>query len=354
MENEIMQLPEEAGRSTDTQLGHLSLGEIVIPRAFLDDPEFMQMLQLFFQQNGADINEFTVGHAANKINPETGYPEFFSFKSFLKFAAPIALSLLAPGIGTALGSTLSASTLGGIGGAIGGGLAGGGLKGVALGGLGGYAMNGGLAGLGSKTLGTLPGGALQGPTVSGATLTGTGSGSGILGALGRTTGLSASGGGSTFTGGLGSTLAKGIAGFMDDSALKKAQEQLLAGNQQQLANLESFDPSGITSDPGYQFNLEQGQKGLNNGLAAGGNLFSGRALKATSEYNQNYADNAFNNYYSRWLEKMGGQNAIYGSNANTMATTGIARSNNLGSALSSILNPQPGISQEQLLKMLGA
>jgi len=65
---ETMTNPADAGRGTDTVMAHMSLGEIVIPRAFQDDPDFMQMLQMFFEQNGVDINEFIVGHEANKIN----------------------------------------------------------------------------------------------------------------------------------------------------------------------------------------------------------------------------------------------------------------------------------------------
>ena len=37
------------------------------------------------------------------MNPETGLPEMFKFKDFMKFAAPIALSVALPGAGAALG-----------------------------------------------------------------------------------------------------------------------------------------------------------------------------------------------------------------------------------------------------------
>jgi len=87
MDKEIIQQQDDpladAGRSTDNVMGHMSLGEVVIPRAMLDDPEFMQYLAATYEGMGSDINEFTVGHKANKINPETGYPEFF-FKKILK------------------------------------------------------------------------------------------------------------------------------------------------------------------------------------------------------------------------------------------------------------------------------
>jgi hypothetical protein len=80
------------------------------------------------------------------INPQTGLPEFFSFKKFLKAALPIALSFIAPGLGTAIGSAIlgtgaSALATGMLGGAIlGGGTAaltgGDWKKGMLMGGLG--------------------------------------------------------------------------------------------------------------------------------------------------------------------------------------------------------------------------
>lgn len=124
---ESMHETAEAGRGTDTVLGHLSLGEVVIPRAFLDDPQVLQAIQAIFSAAGANLAEFTVGDKANKINPETGHPEFWGgfggiFKAVTRpitnavkavtsipganIAIPIAASFLAPGIGTALSGNL--------------------------------------------------------------------------------------------------------------------------------------------------------------------------------------------------------------------------------------------------------
>lgn len=46
---------------------------------------------------------------SGSINPATGLPEYFSWKKLLKAVVPIALTFLAPGIGTAIGSALGAS-----------------------------------------------------------------------------------------------------------------------------------------------------------------------------------------------------------------------------------------------------
>jgi len=78
---------EESGRGTDTVMGHLSLGEVVIPRAFLDDPQVLQSVKAIFDSAGANMAEFTVGDQANKINPETKQPEFFGIKKIVRAVA---------------------------------------------------------------------------------------------------------------------------------------------------------------------------------------------------------------------------------------------------------------------------
>lgn len=411
MQEQMQEQPEEAGRGTDTVMGHLSLGEVVIPRAMLDDPEVMQMLQQMFAAYEVDINEFTVGHEANKINPETGYPEFFFKKLFksklFRTLAPIALGVLAPGLGTAIGGGIlgagaaGSATLGGaLLGAGTGALTGGGLRGALTG-----AALGGI----SPNIGRLAGGAAQGPSLPGAAAP-TGYSSGILGAagdalgasssalsslggslsntalgrgvsgaldsvgdtqLGRgvsnvatraynalpsTTGLTSSaggGGGSTFGGGnmFGQGLSSAIGGLGQESAIKKAQEAQLRAQQQQMANLGTFDPSDITSDAGYQFNLQQGQQGLDRSLAAAGGLQSGRALKAASQYNQQFANNALDSAYQRWANKTGAQNQIFSDTGQVKANTGLARAENLAATAKGIFNPQPSI--EELLRLYG-
>ena len=406
--------PEDAGRGTDTVMAHMSLGEIVIPRAFQDDPQFMQMLQTAFQNAGVDIAEFTVGDKANKINPETGYPEFGLFfgkgslfgghggvlgNPIFKIGAPLALGALLPGLGTAIGGSLlgagaaGSATLGnallgaGLGGATGG------LKGAAIGGLlGGVGANLGnsgwvnpdtglrAAGSGSGILGALGeatgstlsgltslgslGKALQGPSLSGAPISGSAGGSGILGSIGNATGLTSSslpslgglvggsgGGGSTFS--TGASLASALGGLGQEDAIKKAQKQLLEANAAQQANLGTFDPSSITNDAGYQFNLAEGQKGLDRQNAAAGGLFSGAALKAGSQYNQNYANNALNSAYQRWLDKVGSQNALIGNQGSIRAQGTVAGTNALTSGISGALNPTQGLTSQDLLKLLG-
>ena len=52
-------------------------------------------------------------------------------------------------------------------------------------------------------------------------------------------------------------------------------------------------------DPGYQFRLSEGMKGIENSAAAGGMPLSGRTLKGLGRYAQDYASGEFQNAYNR-------------------------------------------------------
>lgn len=281
---------------------------------------------------------------------------FKKLKKIAGIAAPVALAAFAPGIGSALGGSLlgagaaGSATLGNalIGGGIGA-LTGGGLKGALTG-----ALSGGIgANLGSLA-GSPLGESLQGPT----------QGSGLLGQLSSSTGLSAGnlpslsnlvgggGGGSSF--GIGN-VASALGGFQQDDAIKKMRRQQLGASQMQLSNLENLNPTDVQNDPGYQFNLEQGQEALNRSLGAQGGLFSGRALKEGAAFNQGLANNYYNDAYQRQAAKVGAQNAIYGNQGDINANATMGRSNNLSQSLANSLGAQVGNysgSQDDLLKRL--
>lgn len=63
-----------------------------------------------------------------------------------------------------------------------------------------------------------------------------------------------------------------------------------------------FDGTNVGTDPGYQFGLNEGMKGLTNSAAARGSLLSGAALKASTKYAQDYAGTKFNDSFSRALQ----------------------------------------------------
>jgi len=301
MEIEGSEMPEDAGRGGDSVLAHLSLGEVVIPRVFMEDEETASQIKAIFDAYEVNIREFTVGDAANKINPETGYPEFFfkKLKKLFKKIAPIAsiaLPFLFPGVGAGLGAALGlgGKAAGIVGsGLVGAGLgaaSGGGLKSALLGGVTGGLSGGGLKAIGGALsgggLGNVAGTALD--KVSGvAGLQGPTQGSGVLGALTKSSGLSGGGLGNLSSLGSSSNLSSVLGGVnsyqtQDDieEALMKAQgraeeafspySQAGVGATNQLSSrlTQGFNPGDLTQDPGYQFRLQEGQKALQSSLAA--------------------------------------------------------------------------------------
>lgn len=334
-DQQILQQLPEMGRATDTVLAHMSLGEVVIPRAFLDDPDTLEAIQSIFEAYGVNMAEFTVGDPANKINPETGYPEFFLKKVFkavkkvVKKIAPIALPILGtmiPGVGPVVGGAL--------GGALGGAVSGKGLKGVLTGGALGAAGgglssalggSGGLLGKAGGTFGPATASQVAGAGSTNAALSGLAQGTGIRGALssigsgGGLSSLTGSGGSGMF----GNALKIGGAVFEDSGTRKnnkemeqrllqaqgRAQEYLnpytqagsAATGQLSQALSAGFQPGDLTQDPGYQFRLQEGEQALQRRMASSGLGQSGAALKAAQEYGQGLADQTYNDAYQRWL-----------------------------------------------------
>jgi hypothetical protein len=73
----------------------------------------------------------------------------------------------------------------------------------------------------------------------------------------------------------------------------------------QLSNLTSagfrFDPSQVANTPGYQFNLQQGEKAIANSMAAKGMGQSGAAIKAGDMFAQNLASNTYQQAFGNAL-----------------------------------------------------
>lgn len=72
-------------------------------------------------------------------------------------------------------------------------------------------------------------------------------------------------------------------------------------NQLQQSLARGFSPGNLTQDPGYQFGLTQGQQGLDRSAAARGRFDSGAQLKASSQFNSDYAGTKYNDAYNRWI-----------------------------------------------------
>lgn len=156
------------GRHGDDTVAHVETGELVIPKALIEDnPRLRASIFSHLEELGVeDPERYVVGSGANSINPDTGLPEFFfrkiaravkktvrkvsravkkvakSVVKVVKKAAPIiipiALNVLFPGMGAiyqgALGAGIGTLVQGGslkdafksalIGGAIGGAVSG--------------------------------------------------------------------------------------------------------------------------------------------------------------------------------------------------------------------------------------
>jgi hypothetical protein len=63
---------------------------------------------------------------------------------------------------------------------------------------------------------------------------------------------------------------------------------------------KSFTMADFIKDPGYEFRMTEGQKGVENSAAARGGLLSGAAMKAMQKYGQDFASNEFQNSYNRF------------------------------------------------------
>lgn len=107
---------------------------------------------------------------------------------------------------------------------------------------------------------------------------------------------------------------------------------------QQLAGLmapgkqltRNFSMADFRADPGYQFRLREGMRGVENSAAARGGLLSGNTLKALANYNQQAASNEYMNSYNRFNND---QSNLYNRLAG-LANTGQTTANSL-SALGS-------------------
>ena len=92
-------------------------------------------------------------------------------------------------------------------------------------------------------------------------------------------------------------------------------------------------------DPGYQFRLDEGMKGLERSAAARGGLLSGATLKGITRYGQDAASQEFTNAFNRYqaeragtlnpFQSMAGQGQ---STANTLTNMGMNYANQAGEA----------------------
>lgn len=128
--------------------------------------------------------------------------------------------------------------------------------------------------------------------------------------------------------------------------IRADNQPLLDLRNQTLPQINALmaDPSSITSDPGYQFGLDQGMKSLDQSAASRGMLYSGAQMKGAQQFGQDYAGTKLTDSLNRLMGVAGlgqvgasgnaqaGQN--YGTNVgNTLQNMGNARASGyVGSA----------------------
>ena len=91
------------GRFGDDTVAHVETGELVVPKALIDDnPRLRDSIFSHLRELGIeDPERYVVGSGVNSINPETGMPEFFNpFKAIRKVFSGVkkAASKIAKGV----------------------------------------------------------------------------------------------------------------------------------------------------------------------------------------------------------------------------------------------------------------
>lgn len=91
----------------------------------------------------------------------------------------------------------------------------------------------------------------------------------------------------------------------------------------------SFTAADFQEDPGYQFDLQQGQQAIQRSAAASGGLQSGGTLKALAQYTQGQASNEYGNAYNRYMNNQSTQfNRL--ASLSGIGQTGNAQTNQAG------------------------
>jgi hypothetical protein len=103
-----------------------------------------------------------------------------------------------------------------------------------------------------------------------------------------------------------------------------------------LAGMRDFSGADLASEPGYQFGLSEGMRGLTNSAAARGGLLSGAALKASTRYAQDYAGTKYGEAFGRDAinkNRLASLAGIGQTAAGTMTQAGLQTGANVGAGM---------------------
>ncbi len=129
---------------------------------------------------------------------------------------------------------------------------------------------------------------------------------------------------------------------------KTSLAQLMAGVAKGGEFDQQFQRGQFEEDPGYQFRLEEGQRGIENQARAAGGMYSGATLKALSRFNSGLASQEYGNWDAR---QNTAQSLFEGAKTNKynrlslLAGSGQTANNVLGQAGQSTINSISNLGQ---------
>ena len=104
-------------------------------------------------------------------------------------------------------------------------------------------------------------------------------------------------------------------------------------------------PGDFRKDPGYDFRLREGQRGLEASNAARGGIGGGRMAKEMTRYGQDYASNEYQNYLNQYYQSLTPLQSLAGvgqTSAGQTANAGLATGQIMGQAYQNAGNAMAG------------
>ena len=105
----------------------------------------------------------------------------------------------------------------------------------------------------------------------------------------------------------------------------ESEERALENAQTGVPGLDTYDKFELTTDPGYQFRLNEGSRALDASASSKGQLYSGGAIRDTLQFGQDMASQEYMNIYNR-LSTLAG----YGTTAMQSGSSAIAQYSGIG------------------------
>ncbi len=132
----------------------------------------------------------------------------------------------------------------------------------------------------------------------------------------------------------------------DQAPWRNAGANAIGELQQQMPDLNrSFSMADFRADPGYQFQMDQGNKAIERSAAARGGLNSGATMKSMANYSQGLANQDFqqarNNFTNDQTNRFNRLSSVAGlgqTSANATTAAGTNMANNLSNNVTNMGN----------------